>query len=91
MTRKYDTDSQIIFVDSKGEAHSALATVWWDTISTYRSDQGEPGCNVVYVSTDTSKTDPYGRQIEKATSVVHKMKQAAPGNFWCWPDEFGLE
>lgn len=91
MTRKYDHDSQVIYVDPKGKPHTALVTIWWNDVSTYRSDQGEPGCNVVYVSDDQQKSDPYGRQIERATSVVHKMKQPAPGNYWCWPDEIGMD
>lgn len=32
----------------------------------------DPGCiNVVIVSKDEGKTDPYGRQIERHTSVMH--------------------
>ncbi len=51
------------------------------------SEAGEPGCNLVFVSSEVDKTDPYGRQIERATSVVHRSKQPAHGRFWMWPDE----
>lgn len=65
------------YVDPRGEAHNALVTVWWSDV----------GCNVVFTSGDEEKRDSYGRQIERATSVVHKSMQPAHGNFWCWPDE----
>jgi len=90
MNRKYDFDSQIIYVDPKGVAHSALVTAWWNgnqTITDYVSASGEPGCNLVYVSGDPERKDSCGRQIERNTSVVHKSKQPAHGNYWCWPDE----
>lgn len=56
----------------------------------YRGPTGEPGCNLVYVDSDKTKHDPYGRQIARETSVVHKSKQPAHGNYWCWPDEIGF-
>lgn len=56
-------------------------------VHAYVSETNEPGCNLVYVAKDTAKGDPYGRQLERATSVVHKSKQPAHGNFWMWPDE----
>lgn len=49
--------------------------------------KGEPGCNLVYVSSDVERNDSSGRQTEIATSVVHKGNQVAHGNFWMWPDE----
>jgi hypothetical protein len=88
--REYSENSRIVFVDAHGVEHSALVTIWWTgnrEVAAYRSENGEPGCNLVYVSSDDTKTDPYGRQIERFTSVVHKTKQAAHGNYWCWPDE----
>lgn len=100
--RTYDHNSSVVYVDPQGRPHSAIITAWWGTQSAgtkeehdvygapnhaYISETGEPGCNLVYLSGDRTKTDPYGRQIERATSVVHKSKQAAPGNYWLWPDE----
>jgi hypothetical protein len=95
MEKKYDQNSHIVYVDPKGVPHSALATVWWDgndrtQVAAYIAASGEPGCNLVYVTEDGSKKDPYGRQLERSTSVVHKSKQAAHGNFWCWPDEMSI-
>jgi len=50
-------------------------------------DQGEPGCNLVFVSADVERNDNCGRQTEIVTSVVHKSKQIATGNYWLWSDE----
>lgn len=38
--------------------------------------------NLVFVTGDDSKTDPYGLQIERESSVVHRNDQGAHGNFW---------
>jgi hypothetical protein len=48
---------------------------------------GMPGCNLLFIAKDSAKFDNYGRQLERATSVVHKSRQTAPANYWCWPDE----
>lgn len=53
----------------------------------HRKLNGEPGCNLVFVSADVERNDSCGRQTEIATSVVHESRQTAHGNFWCWPDE----
>lgn len=49
-----------------------------------------PCCNVVWVSEDSTKTDPYGRQLERATSCVYGRQTGMTpfvGMCWCWPDE----
>jgi hypothetical protein len=38
----------------------------------------------VYVSADESKTDTYGRQVERQTSVAHISVNPAQAN--CWKD-----
>lgn len=87
MERKYEVGQHVMYIDSLGVAHKALVTVWWMDVEFYRAENGEPGCNLLYVSGDQLKTDCYGRQIERSTSVVHKTKQSAPAFYWCWPDE----
>lgn len=90
MERKYEIGQHIIFFDAYGVPHKALVTIWWMgpvEIKDYRAENGEPGCNLVYVTQDPRKTDTYGSQIEHATSVVHQSKQNAHGFKWCWPDE----
>lgn len=38
-----------------------------------------PSVNVVFVVSDEAKTDSYGRQIDRATSVPHESLQSAHG------------
>jgi plastocyanin len=66
------------FVDQRRQQHNALLTAVHD------GGQGlpNPAVNLVYVSEDETKTDPYGRQVERKTSVVHKSNQSAQGMFW---------
>ncbi len=85
MGRELVIGSNIIFVDPQRQEHLALVTQVWPGMG--GSSDAAPGCNLVYVSGDASKTDPYGRQLERATSVTHKSRQPAPGNFWKWVDE----
>ena len=77
----------IIYVDPKGVRRDALCNIVWGAVEAYKSDAGEPGCNLVFITNDETRTDTYGAQIERATSVVHKSKQPAHGNYWCWPSE----
>jgi hypothetical protein len=85
--RKLEIGSSIIFVDAHGLRHNALVTIVWEQVDHYRSDAGEPGCNLVFISGDPDRKDSCGRQMERQTSVVHKTKQPANGMYWCWPDE----
>lgn len=90
MKREYVTGQAVKYVDAYGVTHDALITKWWNgdnTIEAYLSQYGDPGCNLVYVVKDEAKTDSYGRQIIRETSVIHKSRQPAPGNYYCWPDE----
>src|SRR5262249_23597005 len=73
----------VIYHDPKGHPHNALVLVNWGR----PGDVTEPLLNLVYVSDDESKTDSYGRQIERdATSVPHKS-YGAHGRYWRRSDE----
>ena len=50
-----------------------------------------PGLNLVLVSNDEAKDYPYGRQIERETSVVHVSNQPAPGAYWCREHEYDAD
>lgn len=55
-----------------------------------RSPFYRPCCNIVYVSTDAAKNDPYGNQIERSSSTTYGRQQGTTpfvGRCWCWPDE----
>jgi hypothetical protein len=81
MERELNIQDSVIYIDSHGEKRPALVTNVWKGMG------GKPGCNVVYVSKDEGKTDPYGRQVERQTSVCHKSVNPAGANCWCWADE----
>lgn len=67
----------VIWHEATGTPHKALVTAVWT-----------PTCiNVVFISGDESKTDPYGRQIERATSCTYKTTQQVHGFYWRFEDE----
>lgn len=65
----------VVFCDEKGKDHNALATAVW----------GEDCINLVFVSSDESRRDQYGRQIQHESSVVHMHD--VHGNYWRLPTE----
>lgn len=69
----------VVYADAEGVEHHALVNAVWP--GEYGSDQ-PPGVNLVYISSDPKKTDNYGVQIERRTSVVYKSSQPAHGNYW---------
>ena len=90
MERKYRVGERIIYVDKWSVPRDALVTIWWSggqLVTAYVSENGEPGCNLAFISGDTSREDSCGRQIERMTSVVHKEYQKAHGLYWCWEEE----
>lgn len=68
----------VIFTDAVSKEHKALVTAVWGS----EHSQWEPAINIVFVSDDEARTDQYGRQLERHTSVVHKTAQPAHGMFW---------
>lgn len=75
----HERDGQhVTFVDPVGVEHHALVTADWST----RTFEGPGAINVVYVTGDPEKKDPYGLQLERATSVPHQNNQSAHGYYW---------
>lgn len=64
------------FVDETRNEHHAIVT----------AVHAPTSINLVYVTGDPAKTDQYGRQIERRTSVVHEDLQGATGMFWKFED-----
>ena len=66
----------VIYHDPVAFPHPALVTAVFT-----------PTCiNVVFLSKDEAKHDPYGRQIERETSVTHKDTNTY-GRYWRFADE----
>ena len=74
----------VIFVDPVAEEHDAIVIAVWGAGQPGTNDVA-PALNVMYADPDETKTDSYGRQIARSTSVVHKSNQAAHGMFWREP------
>lgn len=67
----------VVYHDPVGKPSNALVTAVWT-----------PTCiNIVIVSEDDSKTDTYGRQIERKTSLQHASVMNVHGNYFRFPDE----
>lgn len=86
MEKELKVGDQVIFIDEQRARHNALVTVVWRDIH-HQPEGKPPGCNLVFVSGDVTKEDPYGRQIERRTSLVHVSAQPARASCWSWPDE----
>lgn len=68
----------VVYCDPSAVDHDALITAVWS----------ETCVNLVFVSGDESKTDTYGRQIERQTSCSHADSGGqAHGNYWRFADE----
>ena len=71
----------VIFVDAVGVKHDAIITAIWGKV------EDRPCINVVFASGDDTKQDSYGRQIERATSVVYRTDQRAHGYYYMFEGE----
>ena len=65
----------VSYADEYGEKVNALVTA-------VHGSGDSPSINLVFVTEDEAKVDSYGRQIDRATSVVHHSNQAAHGRYW---------
>jgi len=88
MTRIFDIGQKVTFVDEHAATRPALLTaIHGDGEYEHEGKLYYPCVNLVFCSGDEAKTDPYGRQIERSTSVPHKHEQSAHGFYWMWDDE----
>lgn len=68
-------------VDEEYQPHIALVTTVHGSF-----DHGVPSINVAYVSADATRHDPYGRQLERLSSLAHfdtgPSTMPRPGRYW---------
>lgn len=83
MVKNLKVGDSIVYIDETRGVHNALVTHVWSNIAGGVPD----GCNLVFVAGDESKSDPYGRQIDRRTSIVHRSMQPAGAACWLWADE----
>jgi hypothetical protein len=59
---------------------------WIASLESLAQSPFQPSCiNVVYVSLDVSKRDPYGQQLERMSSLTHESQMqnmTVPGRFY---------
>lgn len=65
----------VTYVDEVGVSHSAIVLINHGGLAT-------SAINVAFVSSDETKTDSYGRQIERASSVSRKSEYTAHGRYY---------
>ena len=66
----------ITVVDQVGVEHNALVTIY------FGGSNPRGALNAVFLSADESKSDPYGRQVERLSSLSHQSTTTAPGRYW---------
>lgn len=66
----------ITVVDEVGVEHDALVTIY------FGGSSPRMALNAVFVSSDPKKDDPYGRQLERLSSLSHQSSTSAPGRYW---------
>lgn len=75
--REPQVGDSIIFVDPNAVDHNALVICVWQNKM----------INCVMVEADESRTDSYGRQIARPTSVPHMSNSPVHGLHWRWAKE----
>lgn len=78
----------VIYIDTLRREHPALLTAIHGSVQkAQRQVDGQwveydsiPCVNLVYVSSDESKRDPYGLQLERQSSCVHISSNSAGAN-----------
>jgi hypothetical protein len=72
----------VIVVDERYVTHQALVT----TVHGGFEGKYPPSLNVAYISADPASTDPYGRQVERLSSLAHYLsgpnQMPTPGRYW---------
>lgn len=70
----------VTFIDTHRVEHQAIVTQLHD--AGMPEVYPTPAINLLYVSKDDTRTDGYGRQIERASSVPHEGSNTAKA--YCW-------
>lgn len=70
-----ETGDVVNYVDEVGVSHKALVTI-------VHGNTAQSSINIVYVSQDETKRDPYGRQVERASSVQRQSEFTANGRYF---------
>lgn len=73
----------VTYVDEVSRPHKALLTAIWSQSGVIETEADEKcAVNLIYISSDADKRDPYGRQVERASSVQGQSEHTAHGRYW---------
>ena len=81
LTGRLVVGAHVVYVDPVAGQHQAMVTAVWG------DPKDCPLINVVYVDPDVSRTDSYGRQISRSTSLCHRSNSNVHGNYYMMPDD----
>lgn len=87
--RELEIGMAVRYWDEHRVEHRALITAVHGEIKEIDGHVWIPCVNVVWVSKDESKQDPYGRQLERQSSVVNRVDmhiEGPPAVCWDWLD-----
>jgi hypothetical protein len=95
MGRELRIGMPVVYVDEYRRERPALVTNQFGAagaivdVDAFKARHGcGPSVNVVFAALDEDKHDPYGRQLERETSVAHVSgKPMREGRYWRFPDE----
>ena len=74
---KPELGQHVLYTDERGKDHDSLVTAVWS----------ETCINCLFVSSDETKRDDYGRQIERPSSVTKGGPTSAHGRYWRFTGE----
>lgn len=66
----------VTYVDEVSVEHDALVTIY------FGGNRDGGALNCTWVSNDDNKSDPYGNQLERASSVSRQSDHTAHGRYW---------
>lgn len=79
--------TQVIWTDENRNDAPGFVTAVHGETREYDGGVQQPCVNLVFLSLDESKVDPYGRQIERQSSAPHASGQTGGGFCWRFLDE----
>lgn len=80
-------DTVKVVTEDRQEVNALVVAVHGEGFTPEGTMGSGPSINVVYVSTDPHKRDPYGNQLERYSSLSHlnsliQYKMPNPGRYW---------
>lgn len=73
----------VTYVDEHSVPHDALITAIHTQSGVIETEADEKSAiNLLWITRDVEKRDPYGQQVERASSVQGQSEYTAHGRYW---------